>query len=442
MSILNGIFKPTIQIDESGQSTRIVRKGMFVGIVIVGGFFLWASIAPLSGAVIAEGKIKFATNRKTIQHLEGGIVKQILVRDGDIVKAGQPLVLLEDTRNSAELNILRDQHDALLAKDARLIAEKTLADKISFPSELLTPSTPKRVELINKENAIFYSKRKILNDQISLLKTELSHSKDAVTAYQAQVSAISENINYRQEQVAMREGLMQKNFVGKADVLNYRQALTEKKEQLAEKNADLNNTRARVAELDLRAIDAKNQYIQQADSDLKETSSQLQEVIERLRPAEDSMLRRTVLAPIDGQVMSLKITTIGGIVSPGQAMMDIVPSSDDLVIEVNVKNIDIDTVFTDQVAEIQLNAYNQRSTPMVSGKVTYVARDAIEDPQTKMVTYPAHVMIDRDALKSLQHVKIEPGMPATAYIKTQERSMLEYLISPITQRMRHTFREE
>jgi len=442
MSVLNGLLRPQVEIDESGQSTRIVRKGMFVGLVIVGGFFLWASLAPLSGAVIAEGKVNVATNRKTIQHLEGGIVKEIMVRDGDMVKAGQPLIVLEDTRNSAELNILLDQRDALMTKEARLLAEKTLAPKVTFPETLLQSITQKRQEVINKENAIFLSKRKILNDQLALMQTELEHSRQAVASYQAQVDAIAENINYRREQVEMREGLMQKNFVGKADVLNYRQALTEKKEQLAEKSADLNNTKARVADLSLRMVDVKNQYIQQADADLKDVDGQLQEVLERLRPAEDSMLRRTVKAPIDGQVIALKVTTLGGVVSPGQALMDIVPVSGDLVVEVNVRNLDIDTVYNDQEAEVQLNAYNQRTTPMVSGKVIYVARDAIEDPQTRILTYPAHIMINQDSLKNLEHVKLEPGMPVTAFIKTHERTMLEYLVSPITQRMRHTFREE
>ena len=154
------------------------------------------------------------------------------------------------------------------------------------------------------------------------------------------------------------------------------------------------------------------------------------------------MARRTVAAPIGGQVMALKVTTDGGVITPGQPLLDIVPPSNDLVIEVKVKNTDIDTVYPGQPAEIQLNAYNQRTTPMVQGEVIYVAGDAVEDPQTHELTYPAHVKIKQDGLKLLSHVKVEPGMPATAYIKTQERTMMDYLISPITQRMRHTFREE
>ncbi|MCB4812293.1 HlyD family type I secretion periplasmic adaptor subunit [Methylovorus menthalis] len=442
MSLITSMLVPSLPLDESGQATRIARKGMFMTVVIVGGFFAWASVAPLSGAVIAEGKIKIATNRKTVQHLEGGIVKQILVRDGDRVKLGQALVLLEDTRNSAELNILRDQQDALLAKEARLVAEKTLSTSITFPQHLLQPLSSKHQELINKERAQFLSKRKMLNDQIALLRAELGHSRAESAAYEDQLKAIEENIKYRHEQLSMREGLMQKNFVGKADVLNYRQSLTEKHEQLAAQSAELNNTRSRVAELELRVIDVKNRYIQDADADLKDTGNQLREVLERLRPAEDAMHRRTVTAPIDGQVIAMKVTTVGGVVSPGQVMMDIVPVSEDLVVEVNVRNLDIDTVYPGQPAEVQLNAYNQRTTPMVKGEVVYVAGDAIEDPQTHLLTYPAHVRIDKEALQSVQHVKIEPGMPVTAFIKTQERTMLEYLISPITQRMRHTFREE
>jgi epimerase transport system membrane fusion protein len=442
MSLINAILMPKLEEDETGIATRVVRKGMFVSVLLVGGFFLWASFAPLSGAVIADGKIKITTNRKTVQHLEGGIVKEIFVKDGDRVKQGQPLIVLEDTRNSAELNILRDQRDALLAKEARLFAEKTLANRINFPATLLESSTPLKKELINREVAIFNSKRKMLNDQISLLRTELSHAKEAANSYQSQLTAIEENIKYKEEQLSMRESLHQKNFVGKADVLNFRQSLTDKKELFGAQSADFNNTKARIAELELRVIDTKNRYIQEADSESKDVNQQLTEVAERIRPAEDMLKRRVIVAPIDGQVISLKVTTLGGVVPPGQPIMDIVPVSDDLVIEVRVKNTDIDTVYPGQKAEVQLNAYNQRTTPMVAGEVLFVAGDAVEDQQNNQLYYPAHVQIDKDAFKNLRHVKIEPGMPATAFIRTQQRTFMEYLLSPVTQRFRHTFKEE
>jgi epimerase transport system membrane fusion protein len=442
MSLINAVLMPKLEEDETGIATRVVRKGMFVSVLLVGGFFLWASFAPLSGAVIADGKIKITTNRKTIQHLEGGIVKEILVKDGDRVKLGQPLIVLEDTRNSAELNILRDQYDALLAKEARLFAEKTLAARINFPNSLIEPSSALKKELINREMAIFNSKRKMLNDQISLLRAELSHAKEAANSYQSQLTAIEENIKYKEEQLSMRESLHQKNFVGKADVLNFRQSLMDKKESLGAQSADFNNTKARISELELRVIDTKNRYIQEADSESKDVNQQMTEIAERIRPAEDTLKRRVIVAPIDGQVISLKVTTLGGVVPPGQPIMDIVPVSDDLVIEVRVKNTDIDTVYPGQKAEVQLNAYNQRTTPMVAGEVLYVAGDAVEDQQSNQLYYPAHVQIDKAAFKDLKHVKIEPGMPATAFIRTQQRTFMEYLLSPVTQRFRHTFKEE
>jgi epimerase transport system membrane fusion protein len=270
----------------------------------------------------------------------------------------------------------------------------------------------------------------------------LSHAKEAANSYQSQLTAIEENIKYKEEQLSMRESLHQKNFVGKADVLNFRQSLTDKKELFGAQSADFNNTKARIAELELRVIDTKNRYIQEADSESKDVNQQLTEVAERIRPAEDMLKRRVIVAPIDGQVISLKVTTLGGVVPPGQPIMDIVPVSDDLVIEVRVKNTDIDTVYPGQKAEVQLNAYNQRTTPMVAGEVLFVAGDAVEDQQNNQLYYPAHVQIDKDAFKNLRHVKIEPGMPATAFIRTQQRTFMEYLLSPVTQRFRHTFKEE
>lgn len=442
MSLIHSIMTPRIDEDETGVATQVVCKGMFVAAVLVGGFFLWACFAPLSGAVIADGKIKITTNRKTVQHFEGGIVKEILVKDGDVVKQGQVLLTLEDVRDSAEVNILREQYDALLAKEARLFAEKTLASKVSFPDALLHQSTASRSDIIGREVAIFNSRRKMLNDQIALLQAELKHSKEAAGSYQSQLAAIEENIQYKQEQLAMRESLHQKNFVGKADVLNFRQSLTDKRELLGAQAADYNITKARMAELELRIIDVKNRYIQDADSESRNVDQQLAEIAERMRPAQDALKRRILVAPMAGQVISLKVTTVGGVVSPSQPIMDIVPVSDDLVIEVKVRNADIDTVHPGQPAEVQLNAYNQRTTPMIKGEVIYVAGDAVEEQQTGGLYYPAHVRIDKQSLQAVQHVKLEPGMPATAYLKTTDRTMMQYILSPVTQRMRHAFRED
>ena len=442
MQFITNFLAPKIEIDETGVASKIIGKGIFAAVFVVGGFFVWASFAPLSGAVIADGKIKISTNRKTIQHLEGGIVSKILVRDGDVVKKGQQLLELENTRSSAELNILNDQYDNLLAKEARLSAQKTLSNRIVFPDRLLNPLTKARQQLITKERALFDIQRKILGDQISLLQKELEHSRNAENAYTDQIVSIEQNLKHKQEQMQMRETLLEKNFVGKADVLNFKQSLLDKKEQMSAQMADLSTTRAGISELQLRIIDSKNRYIQTADSELKDVDRQIFEVAERIKPAEDSNNRRQLLAPITGQVIALKVTTIGGVIAPGQPVMDIVPFSNDLVVEVRVKTTDIDSIYFGQKAEVQLNAFNQRTTPTIAGKVIYVAGDAIENPQTGESIYPAHIKIDADALAKIKHIKIEPGMPVTAYIKTQDRTMMEYFLSPLTQRMRRTFREE
>jgi membrane fusion protein, epimerase transport system len=434
----------TLPADDDGHATHIVRKGVFSIVVLLGGFMLWATLAPLNGAIITEGIVKIDSNRKTVQHLEGGIVKQILVHEGSLVEKNQPLILLEDTTSSSNLNIIVDQLSALRAKEARLLAEASLKDKVTYPGELLRNDSGKIQEILRNEDALFQAKRKLVADQVALIKDQINEANAAITGYGNEVRAIEDGVRYSQDQLTASEPLLKKGFIEKTQLWNVQRTLAEKRERLGAVQGQLALQRESVAELQLRIINLRNEYAKQAGDELKDTRKLMYEQEERYRPAKDAQQRQTINAPIAGQVINLKVSTEQGVIKPGEALMDIVPSTQELILESRVSTKDIDSVHLHQRAEIQLSAFNQRTTPMISGEVIYVSGDALADEHASppQYHYLAHIKVDKDSLKAVSKVSLAPGMPVVAYIQTHARTFSEYVLSPLVDRTRRTFKEE
>lgn len=426
--------------DEFG---RIARKGMLVCIVFVGGFLTWASLAPLGSAVVAPGVVKIWTNRKTIQHLDGGIVRVIYVSDGSIVKQGDPLILLEDTTTSAALNILTDQRDTLAVQEQRLLAERGMLERFSLPEELAVRKDPRIATLYQSEWSLFEARRNNLNEQIKLLREGITQARAAVTSSRAEIEAIQEGLGYTGDLVKTTEAMAQKGFAERTLLLQKKEALAEKKEQLHSQMANLADLQKQIADQELRIIALRNSYMEAAETERKKTREQIVEIEERLRPARSAQQRSILTAPISGQVMALKVTTIGGVIRPGDPLLDIVPQNNELVVEVKVGNQDIDNVHIGQNADVQLNAFNQRTTPLVDGQVTYVAGDAQEDPgKPGLLYFMSHIRLNQTQLAHMADIALSPGMPVTAFIKTRTRTFLDYLLSPLTDGWRRAFREE
>lgn len=421
---------------------RIARKGMLVCILFVGGFLTWAALAPLGSAVVAPGVVKIWTNRKTIQHLDGGIVRAIYVSDGSVVKEGDPLILLEDTSTSAALNILMDQRDALSVQEQRLLAERGMEKEFALPEELAMREDARLTALYQSEWSLFQARRKNLNDQIKLLRDGITQSKAAATSARAEIGAIEEGLSYTEELVKTTESMTEKGFAERTLLLQKKEALAEKKERLYSQTAELADLQKQIVEQELRIIALHNSYMEEAEIERKKTREQILEIEERLRPARRAQERSVLTAPISGQVMALTVNTIGGVIRPGDPLLDIVPQDNDLVVEVKVANQDIDNVHIGQNAEVQLNAFNRRTMPLVDGQVTYVAGDAQEDPRAPGALYfMSHIQLDQTQLERMTDIALSPGMPVTAFIKTRTRTFLDYLVSPLTDHWRRALRE-
>ncbi len=434
----------SITFDETGEATRIVRAGMFIIIVFVGGFTAWTILAPISGAVVAEGTIKIETKRKTIQHLDGGVIKEILVHEGEYVRQGQPLLILEDAEVRSNLNILRDQYNALLAKEARLQAEQKFADKVEFPLALTGSNDPKVREMLANEKTLFLSKKKSVDAQIAITRGETVHAAKEAASYQAQLQQMEESIRFKEQRVTMGEALAAKQFVDKSKFMEWQEALADMRGNLSYSAARLASARQAESELELRIINLRNEYIKAADDDLKETKKNMFEVQQKMQPAEKAVDRFRVEAPSDGQVIGLKVSTVGGVVRPGEPLMELVPKKQDLLMEVKVMTKDIELVHVNQHADIQLLAYNSRTVPHIVGTVVYVSGDALEDPSNPQAPYffLAHIRTDAHALEDLPNVALAPGMPVTAFLQTKPRTFFDIIFKTFEESVSRGLRQE
>jgi HlyD family secretion protein/epimerase transport system membrane fusion protein len=432
-----------IPVDESGESTRLVRAAVFIMVFFLGGAAAWGAIAPISGAVVADGIVKIDTNTKSVQHLEGGIIREILVKEGEHVDVGQPLIALEDTDASSGLNILTDALNAQLAREARLTAEASLKETMDLPQELTQDPARNIQTLVRNEEALFKAKRKTLLDQIDLINDQITHEAEAVTSLQAQIEATEEGLRYVEEQLQAGERLTEKRAIDRNSLLELKRKLTQEKQSLWEKRADLAVRRQNMAGLRLQIVNLQNEYSKTAEDELKETRQLIFEAREKIRPVLDALQRKTIRATVAGQVINLQATTIGGVIKPGETVLDIVPQSRDLIFEVKVRPRDADSVRVGQPAKIQLSAFNQRTTPLVDGTLTYISGDAIVPPNTQDPPYYlTHVRADLEPLSPPSDRELTPGMPVIAYVQTEPRTFFQYILSPVTSGMRHALVED
>ncbi len=432
-----------IAVDRTGESTRLVRSAVLIMVLFLGGAAAWASLAPISGAVVADGIVKIDTNTKSVQHLEGGIIREILVKEGEQVDVGQPLITLEDTDASAGLNILTDTLNAQRAREARLVAEASLTEAVTIPEDLRQDPSQNTLSMVRNEEAIFRAKLKTLLDQIHLINDEIAHEGDAIASLQAQIEATAEGLSYVEEQLQAGKRLTEQRAIDKNSLIELKRKLVLEKQSLWQRKADLALRRQSLAGLKLQIVNLQNDYSKTAEDELKETRQLIFEVREKIRPVLDALQRKTIRSTIAGQVINLQATTIGGVVKPGETVLEIVPKARDLIFEVKIRPRDSDSVHLGQATKVQLSAFNQHNTPMVDGTLTYVSGDAITPPDGREPPYYlAHVKGDPRSIKLPNDKTLAPGMPVVAYVQTEARTFFEYIMSPVTSGMRRALGEE
>jgi epimerase transport system membrane fusion protein len=438
---LRGWLVPTTgDFDPQHVMARMVWTGIAVILVGVVGLGGWAMYAPLSGAVIAQGFVKVDMNRKVVQHQEGGIVKEILVRDGDSVRQGQVLMVIQDVRVDASLDLLRNQLDAEHAKAARLEAERVFRPAPDFTRELVkrAASEPKLAEILNRERTLFTARRQALESQIGELRKQIRETEQEIAALTEQIAAESRALRLQRDELAANQELVKQGYVQKTRILTLERAVAEYEARHGEHRAELSKTRQRSSELELRILSMRNQYAQGAADELKEASARIFDLEERIRPSRDAAARQKITAPIAGEVVGLRVFTAGSVVGPREVLMEIVPEEKTLVVEARIRPEDINYVHKGTEADIRLTAYKQRTTPLVKGAVSYVSGDRMVDQQTGHAYYVVQIEVTTGGLGEL---KMQAGMPAEVFIRTDSRTAFDYLLAPVTDYLRRAMRE-
>jgi HlyD family type I secretion membrane fusion protein len=442
LAALRRLVLPPIEIDQADDARRIVRAGMVVIallVVVIGGFL---AFVPLSGAIVASGVVKVDLDRKVVQHQEGGIVARILVRDGDRVQAGQVLLTLEDVRVDATNDLLRTQLDAELARSARLAAEGRFEGSVRFPGDLTGRAADARVrELLTRERSLFAARQDSLDGQIRLLQTQIRETQREVEAWNAQLQAGEEAIRLQKEELAQNEDMVRQGFVSKTRILTLQRAVAEYEARRGENLAEMAKAKQRVAELELRIVALRTTYMEHAANELKESTARVFDLQERLRPSQDAAQRQLVKAPVAGEVVNLRVTTPNAVVGPRDPLLDLVPENPDLIIEARVHPEDIASVSKGAAADVRLTAFKQRITPVVTGEVVYVSADRLQSKPDEPPYYAVHVRVGPEALHAAGDLRLQAGMPAEVFMRTEARTPLQYLLNPVSAYLQRSMRE-
>jgi HlyD family type I secretion membrane fusion protein len=407
----------------------------------------WAALAPLSGAVVAEGVVRSEGERKTLQHQEGGIVKAILIRDGDRVKAGQVLIELDNVSPAAELSALQAQFDAEQAKIARLSAERELKDTLTFPAILAGRQTDPRIaELLSRESALFTARRRAFVDQSAMLRTELAHTQQEISISAQMIRTMNRSYAMAAQQRRTNEALQKEGFVAETKVLDLQRTEDDALSRVQSGEAELSRARQRQIDLELKLASVRNDYVKAADDELKEATTRSVQIAERLRPAHDVSARTRITAPVAGLIVGLKVHTIGAVIGPREPIVDVVPEGAPLIVEANIRPDDVREIAPGSHADVRLTAYNSRTTPMLDGKVIYVSADALTDKENRAHFYVVRVEVPAQALNKANRlartpIALGPGLRTEVYIRKHARSAIDYLLEPVMDGIRKSMRD-
>lgn len=420
-----------------------VLSGFAVVAMFVGAFAGWSMFADLDSAVVASGSIVVDSHRKTVQHLEGGILRKLHVREGDVVKAGQLLAELDSTQAAATLGQATSQHYSVKAQLARLRAEQAGKRVIAFPDHMMARFRDKVVsEAITAQKQLFAARWRAHDGAIAILKQRIAQLANEIAAEKALLKSSEDQARFTETELANVQRLYKKGYERLPRVLQLQRSV-------ADLRGRANNARSNVARLNQAIASAKLEITAVRDARQAEIAQNLQEVIpldanlsDRTIAAQDVKDRQDIVAPQGGTIVDLKVFTVGGVIAPGQALMDIVPSDDSLVVEAKVKPADIDSVQNGLAARVRLTAYKSSNVSSVTGRVIHVSADQLSDPRTGDPYFASRVKVDADSLAALEGVKLQPGMPAEVMIVTGERRAIDYFIAPLSERMDRAFREQ
>jgi len=417
------------------------------GAAIMAAFFLglggWAAFAPLNSAAVAPAVVKVEGNRKSVQHLEGGIVKELRVSEGDKVATEQTLILLDDTQARAAVDVYSKQYDELTAQEARLIAERDGAAAVQFPQALIARrAEPDVAAIIAGQTNLFKSRRTTLTGTVDVLRKKISQTQEQIVGLEGQAAAYKRQLQSTHNENNGLRDLFKKGYVPRQRMLELERSEAALEGQIAEVSSNILRARQSIEEVNVQIVQAQSDRLAQVANDLRAVQVKLLEIGPKVSSAKETLRRTEIRSPYAGVVVGLTAFSVGGVISPGEKIMDVVPEKGGLIVEATVAPEDVKDLHVGMRAEVHLTAYKQRTVPIIHGKVLQVSADRLTDTKTGAGYYLAQIKVDEQELAELKDVRLAPGMPALVMIPTGERSALDYLLRPLTDSLRRSFREQ
>ncbi|MDI1230192.1 MAG: HlyD family type I secretion periplasmic adaptor subunit [Methylobacter sp.] len=406
-----------------------------------GVFGVWAFLAPMDSSALAPGVVVVKSYRKTVQHLDGGIIAKIRVKDGDLVKEGQPLLLLDDTQIKAQLEIARAQNITLAAQVARLRAERDRLKQIDYPELLDDASDPRITEAKLAENNVFKSRISAYEGQIAVLNQRVGQINSKINGLRGQIDSKKQLTASYAEEIRDLKELLAEGFADKQRLRDLQRNHAIQSGEIAQLNAEIATNQMLISETRLQILQVQKQFQEEVAGKLSEAQGQLNDAQERLAANQDKLNRVVIKAPASGMVLGLTVHNENGVISPGHPILDIVPQDAELIIEAQVSPMDIDRVAVGLQAEVRFSAFKQSKTPKMDGKVIHLSADRLTDEQGNAY-YQARIELTPDSRKKLGDMQLLPGMPAEVLINTGERTLFEYLAQPATNFFARSFIED
>jgi HlyD family secretion protein len=418
-----------------------IVSGLTILLIFLVGATAWASSAKLASAIIAVGQLKVDSNRKQIQHLDGGIVNQILVSDGQRVKKGDTLVILDPVQAKSSLGIVAGALFTAELKRSRLQAERDNTDQPDFTRFLHREHEDKN-SLIDAQQSLFSIRRSVQVSQQEILHQQIENLKSQISGFESQQASTQTQIEISKDELVNLKNLKARGLVGNERLLELERNLAQLEGRAGELVSSIASAKASIDEKRLELIRVKRSFHEQVLAELQDVESEIIDLQERANAATHHLQQMVVKAPVDGLIVGLNVHTEGGVVVPGQLLMEIVPDNDALIVEGQVLPTDVDDLLVGQSARVKLSGLQQRTTPELTGKLQYVSADSMLDERSGMTYFIIRVSIAAEELAKLPSEGLIPGMPAEVFVQTGERTALEYLLQPLSDTIDRAWREK
>lgn len=433
-------------MDEWQTLRRSIRNHLFLGglgfLTLTGVFGGWAVGTEIVGAVIAQGSLVVETSLKKVQHPVGGVVSELMVRDGDQVKAGDVVMRLDATMTKANLAIIVKSLDQFNARKARLESERDRTGRVMFPPVLLDRAGDTEVlAMMNAEQRLYENRKAVRESKKRQLEQRVRQLRDEISGMEAERAANFREQGMVDEELIRFRSLHERGLMEKSRLSTLERQATDIDGDIGRLMAGIAGVEAKISETSLQILQIDEQWSEEVGSDLREMDARIGEYVERRVAAEDQLKRVDILAPQDGVVHQLAVHTVGGVIAPGEQIMMIVPEVDKLVVEAKVAPQDIDQIFYGQATNLRFSAFNQKTTPEITGTVERISADVTMDQRTGASYYIVRVATSQEQIKRLGELSLMPGMPVEAFITTGERSVLSYFLKPLLDQANRTFRE-